>query len=555
MSQPGMQAMAAGTGAPTSAVGSDAEPLVQRLDQRLQWAQQRRTLYENTWQEIYDFVFPQRPGFQASVEGQRRDQHIYDDTAIVSTEEFANRMQDGLMPSQQDWAVWRPIAEKAMKDNERMEALRQLDEAKDRVFQELRASNLYEVAGESFRDLALGSALLRFDDTPDGFRFHTVPQNACWWLTDAHGQVTDVFDIKMMAMEEVARLYGAQMIKPEDQGKLGTMEATRPTEPIVCCQSLNPAIGMADPTWSYVVYNRNSGMTALKLQLAGHGSQPFIPHRWSVLPGEIYGRGPLYTALGSIKVVNLVVQLLLENADLQIGGVWQMEDDGVVNVDTLQLHVGKIVGYAAGTKGLTALTPPGRFDMSQIVLQDLRYNIKKALFAETLGPRAGTPPSATEVAERMAELSRQMGAVLDRLQGELLRPILTRSLRILAGRGELELPRFKGRGVRIEFLSPLIRQRDADQIQRFARFTEQVGAQFGPQSAKLLIKEEDAIRWLAEKWGIPLKLVRTQAEQTILARGLGQAVARAGMPAAPGAPPEGIPVEAVQQLTGSLGRQ
>ena len=44
---------------------------------------------------------------------------------------------------------------------------------------------------------------------------------------------------------------------------------------------------------------------------------------------------------------------------------------------------------------------PGRLDVAQLVLQDMRNNIKKALYMETLGRPEGTPMTATEVSLRM----------------------------------------------------------------------------------------------------------------------------------------------------------
>ena len=45
---------------------------------------------------------------------------------------------------------------------------------------------------------------------------------------------------------------------------------------------------------------------------------------------------------------------------------------------------------------------------------------------ETLGRPEGTPMTATEVSERMADLSRQIGSSFGRLQSELIHPLLKR---------------------------------------------------------------------------------------------------------------------------------
>mgnify|MGYP003638210096 CR=1 FL=1 len=54
----------------------------------------------------------------------------------------------------------------------------------------------------------------------------------------------------------------------------------------------------------------------------------------------------------------------------------------------------------------------------------MRTNIKKALYNDMLGnANEKTPMSATEVAERQADLSRQIGAAFGRLQSELVTPV------------------------------------------------------------------------------------------------------------------------------------
>ena len=136
-------------------------------------------------------------------------------------------------------------------------------------------------------------------------------------------------------------------------------------------------------------------------------------------------------ALPAIKTANLVIELILENAQMAISGMYQVEDDGVINVDNIQLIPGTIIPKALGSTGLTPVQAAGDFRVSDIVIKDMRTNIKKALYNDMLGnPNEKTPMSATEVAERMADLSRQIGAAFGRLQAELVNPVLQRVLYI-----------------------------------------------------------------------------------------------------------------------------
>ena len=133
-------------------------------------------------------------------------------------------------------------------------------------------------------------------------------------------------------------------------------------------------------------------------------SNPFICFRWSKCAGEIYGRGPLINALSAIKTTNLTIELILENAQMAISGVYQIDDDGVINPDTIQLVPGSIIPKAMGSAGLQPIQAAGSFDVAQLVLSDMRLNIKRALYNDMLGNPDRTPATATEVAERMADL-------------------------------------------------------------------------------------------------------------------------------------------------------
>ena len=75
----------------------------------------------------------------------------------------------------------------------------------------------------------------------------------------------------------------------------------------------------------------------MKREMVGLGSNPFICFRWGTCAGEVYGRGPLFNALSDIKVTNKVMEMVLENAQMAISGIYQMEDDGVINIDTINL--------------------------------------------------------------------------------------------------------------------------------------------------------------------------------------------------------------------------
>ena len=216
--------------------------------------------------------------------------------------------------------------------------------------------------------------------------------------------------------------------------------------------------------------------------------------------------------------------MILENAQMAISGMYQMEDDGIINVDTIQLLPGTIIPRSPASRGLEPIAPAGNFNVADLVLKDMRTNIKRALYNEMLGDPNRTPMSATEVAERMADLSRQIGSSFGRLQAEMVTPVLQRVIHILKKQGRIDIPTVNGREIKVQSTSPLAQAQANQDINGFNRFLELVGARFGPQLINLLVDSNEATKYLAEKFGIPEKLTRTKEEMNEALRQMQQAM-------------------------------
>jgi hypothetical protein len=236
---------------------------------------------------------------------------------------------------------------------------------------------------------------------------------------------------------------------------------------------------------------------------------PFIAFRWLKAPGEAYGRSPVMKALPDIKTANKVVELVLKNASIAVTGIWQAEDDGVLNPANIKLVPGSIIPKAVGSAGLTPLEAPGKFDVSQLVLEDLRARIRHALMADALGQIDAPRMTATEVLERAAEMSRILGATYGRLQSELLTPLIQRGLAILRRRREIPDIVVDGRVVTLQYRSPLAQDQakeDARNVVSWIEMTGKLGAE-----AATVIDSAAAGRWLARTLGVPAELVKPTA--------------------------------------------
>jgi hypothetical protein len=231
--------------------------------------------------------------------------------------------------------------------------------------------------------------------------------------------------------------------------------------------------------------------------------------------GEIYGRGPVLTALPDIKTLNKTKELLLKNASLAITGVYTAADDGVLNPANVKIVPGAIIPVArnGGPQGeaLKPLPRAGDFNVSQIVINDLVASIKRTLLDESLPPDNMSARSATEVVERMKELAQNLGSAFGRLVNETMIPLVTKILEVMDNDGIIDLPlKVNGLEVKVSPVSPLAMAQNLDEINNIVQFM-QIAQGLGPEG-QMAINAGAAIDYIADKLGVPAA-VRTSADE------------------------------------------
>lgn len=479
--------------------------------QKYDKAKSKRENFVPLFEECYEYALPQRESFYHETIGQRRDDKIFDETAVVGVQEFASRLQSGLVPNFARWADLTAGSE-VPKEN-REEVNNELDEVTDYVFEIIQNSNFAQEVHESFMDLAVGTGILVCEegDAINPIRFSAIPLPHVILDTGPDDNIDHVFrERKNIRFNQLEQLYPKATFSPEINSMVQSAgDKTTTVLEIVCRNYASPNI-TANIHYAICMTTKS---VIFKREMEGLGSNPFICFRWSKCAGEVYGRGPLINALSSIKTTNLTIELILENAQMSISGIYQMEDDGVINPDTINLVPGTIIPKAMGSAGLQPIQAAGRFDVAQLVLGDMRNNIKRALYNDMLGDPNKTPASATEIAERMADLSRRIGSAFGRLQAELVQPVLQRVIYILKKQGRIEVPTVNGREIKVKSVSPLAQAQANQDITAISRFLELTQGAFGPETLQLLVNSEETAAYLAKKFGVPDNLIRDEAQR------------------------------------------
>lgn len=518
-----------------------------QLHKRSNAAWTRKEEWRSLYDTAYEYALPQRNLYDGSWEGGTRGKakgnNVFDSTAIHATQRFANRMQSGLFPADKKWMSLQPGTEIP---NDRKDEVREaLDLFTERFFSLLGQTNFDLCMGEFLMDLCVGTGAMMIQpgDNLNRIRFTPVPAFLLACEEGPNGEVQNVYrHIKMPPENITATWPDAEL--PEH---LQRLVEDKPTDPIMLNEGT--IYDLESKSWNYYIWYKAAESEANILVEREMKRSPWVVSRFMKIAGEVYGRGPVIAALPDIKTLNKTLELLLKNASINIAGVYTAIDDGVLNPSTIRIVPGAVIPVArnGGPQGpsLQPLPRSGDTQLAQIIIQDLRMNVKRMMLDDSLPPDNMSARSATEIVERMRELATNLGAAYGRLITETMVPMVRLILDIMSEEGLIEMPlTVDGLEVQIIPVSPLAQAQNLDEVQNTLQWVS-ISSQLGPD-AQATVNRVAVSDYVADQLGIPIGL-RTSADDRAEIAQLGQQfleaqTAQAAQPVETGAPPPGAPV-------------
>ncbi len=490
---------------------------------RYRRAKLRRRAWEGLWRDCYTYALPQRgAGLDpASRPGGNPAERLFDSTALDAVDQLGASLLAELTPPGSQW--FGLVPGRAVGPLERGLVAEALDNVTHTVQGHFDRSNFAVEMHQALLDLVtVGNATLLFEEAPLGglsaFRLSAVPMGEIAFEAGPDGHIDGHFRDRSLPLDVLRARFP---------------DAALPTSAIACDRpeyeqtvDVVEAVLPSNGGFAYFALLADDSGRPLPLVTGHFACSPFISFRWVKGAGEIYGRSPVMSALPDIKTANKVVELVLKNASIAVTGIWLADDDGVLNPANIRLVPGSIIPKAVGSAGLTPLQAPGRFDVSNLVLDDLRARIRHTLLVDRLGPTGGPRMTATEVVERSIETARLLGATYGRLQAELTTPLLLRALAILRRRGEIPDIVLDGREVDLQYRSPLARSQARQDVRETLTWLEAT-ARMGAE-AMAVVDIPGAARWLGERLGVPGQLVRDLDLPPALLESLEQVATRYG---------------------------
>jgi hypothetical protein len=484
---------------------------VKNIMQREAKAQARKDEWRSIYEDCYEFALPQRNlysgNYEGNVSGKNKMSRVFDSTAIHATQRFANRLQSGLFPPYKKWC--RLEAGSAIPEAQREQAQSILDTYTDNLFDTMRQTSFDLAMGEFLLDLAVGTAVMMITpgDESTPVRFTAIPQYLVAIEEGANGMIDNVYRKLRIKAESILVEFPEATVSPQ----LKDAMELRPEQELDLIDC--------------VIYDNDTGgyhyhvIWPSKQQEIFHKdmkSSPFVVARYMKVAGEVYGRGPLITAIPDIKTLNKTLELVLKNASLCIAGVYLAADDGVLNPQNIKIQPGAIISVArnGGPQGasLVPLERAGDFNVSQIVTNDLRMNIKKIMMDDTLPPDNMSARSATEISERTRELATNLGSAFGRLITETMVPIVSRTLLVMDQQGIIDLPlKVDGVEVKVSPVSPLAQAQKLQEINDIMQYV-QIASSFGPQG-QMTLSIPKVLKFVATQLGIDQNILATEEEQ------------------------------------------
>ena len=478
-------------------------------------AQTKKDEFQQLYQDAYEFALPQRQLYgvwEGGGIGSKKMQRVFDSTAINSTQRFANRLQSAVFPPQQKWC--RLEAGNSIPFEKKNSAQAVLDIYSDKMFAVLKQSNFDIAIGEFLLDLAVGTACMMVQpgDDVQPINFVPVPLFLVSYEEGANGQVDNVYRRMRIKAESIQRQWPDAEI-PET---LKRMIADKPTDDVDLLEATIYDQKRGDYCY-HVIWKESKE----ELVYRRRKSSPWVISRYMKVAGEIYGRGPLMTALPDIKTLNKTKELLLKNASLTVAGVYTAADDGVLNPSTVKIVPGGIIPVArnGGPQGpsLQALPRAGDFNVAQLVINDMVQNIKRILLDESLPPDNMSARSATEIVERMKELSQNLGSAFGRLINETMIPLVGKIMEVMDEKGLIDMPlRVNGLEVKVTPVSPLANAQNMEEVNAIMQYQQLMATGAFGTDGQVALKIDVVVDYLADKMGVPAAVRNDAAERAVL---------------------------------------
>lgn len=406
------------------------------------------------WRDISDHMRPRRSRFTCSDanKGTRVNNLIIDSTAVRAATVLKSGMMNGMSSPAQQWFRYEPEDLDLLEYGPAKDWIDRLIKLARRI---LHASNAYDGLPIIYDELGVfgtGAAIVD-DDFEDVIRLNTFTVGE-YYLALNHRRIADTLYRDMrMSINQCVGQFVARKDRSLDWSKASTYVKTQYDNGnydawVDVCHCIEPN-DTADPDKAD---NQNMAYRSLYweaandkenkfLRKSGYKENPIMAPRWGVVGNDVYGSGcPGMEALGDARQLQIQQKRKGEAIDKVVNPPMQGPPS------TADRFVSKLPGaynivdqQQGGAKPLYEVRP----DIAALVadIEDTRRRIEEHFYVPdilAISRMEGVQPkNQMELAERKGEGLLVLGPVVQRLQNELLGPLLNRIINRIV---EVSLP-------------------------------------------------------------------------------------------------------------------
>lgn len=458
------------------------------LLERIKDARADRSRIGGRINEFYALAIPHRPRVGERVKRQGPDlsqqDDIFDQTLQQAVSDFAADQIDFFTPDYKPWVKMKAGLD-VRGNRELGDRLREYEE---RLYDLIRETDFYEQQQEVFHDLAGGAGGISIPNAPISRPVRCQPILMASLLFD-EGPLNDLdgrwqeYFIKRRHLEQVFPdiQFPNDITRLPENGDIGIVQGIyrqwgAPTEA---------------PVWVWCVI-ANEKVVHNK-PLPANAPPSVLVARWRTAPPSPWGPGPADLAMAPGRSLDELSYRNLKKLAKEVDTPYSYEADGVMNPDN-GIEPGTWIARRAGSKEPTPLFEPSNSQNVYFDREVMQYTVKRALYQDGPFQRGDTPPTATQWLDEKASNQRRQIA-RRRIYREYVLPALQRFAWVFAARGELEPVAINGREVAVEFVSPLSRASDAEEVSAGIQLAQSIVGVLGETGLATIDPFETASNW------------------------------------------------------------
>jgi len=491
--------------------------LGKNLIDRFSVMKSERANWESFWQDIAEYVLPNRDFTRALAPGTERRQRIFNNTPGESLERLVGGMGSLLTNQSLKWFDF--SIRNFVPDDK---TSRWLSLSRDRVLSVLNDPfvNLYATLDECYESLAGFGTGVVFVENDGDLRFRSIPLSACYISEDYMGVVNTLYREIELTLSQAIEKYGKKNLPPK---VLEKMEA-RGDDPKIMME-VHKFLHCTGPRTEYDPQSKLSSQmpyysvtvhfdTKHVVKESGFRRFPYFVPRWRRGSGEKYGRSPGMVLLQDIRVLNAVSKSALSAAAKEADPPVQMPDAGFLK--PARLGPGGLNIYRSSSTGrIEPINLGARSDRAYAIIDVIEQRVRAGFYNDMFQMPQIDRMTATEVIQRQQDMRQLFSPTLNRFYSELLNPIVYEAFEFARDTGQIpDAPSsVSGSAIDIHYTSPLARAQKASEMGSFLEWFGAIApmAEIDP-SVMDNIHPDRAARRLGHAVSLPEDMSRTDDE-------------------------------------------